>query len=107
MWRSVPHTPACRTAINTSPGPAAGFRTLVTSRPGARCCLTIACITREPGRGGKAALVRYGDVRRLDAHRAALQLGHLCVGIEHRVGQQIRGGLAEMERHEHLPARHA
>src|SRR5207237_1395118 len=54
MCRSVPHTPACRTAISTSVGPGDGLGTVVTLRPGARFSLTIACIgsrVREEGRG--------------------------------------------------------
>src|SRR5689334_15842742 len=50
MWRSVPHTPACRTAMSTSPGPGDGLGTVVTLRPGARRSLTMACIeTRDAG----------------------------------------------------------
>src|SRR5947207_10730286 len=50
MCRSVPHTPACRTAIKTSPGPGDGLGTVVTLRPGARVSFTIACIeTRDAG----------------------------------------------------------
>src|SRR2546421_2524400 len=52
MCRSVPQTPACRTAMSTSPGPGDGFGTVVTLRPGARFSLTIACIEdRETGSG--------------------------------------------------------
>src|SRR2546430_688502 len=50
MWTSVPHTPACRTAISTSAGPGDGFGTVATFRPGARRSLTIACMkTRDAG----------------------------------------------------------
>jgi len=38
---------------------------------------------------------------------ADLQLGHLRVGIEHGVGEQIGRRFAVVERHEHLPARDA
>src|SRR5947208_10858902 len=52
MWTSVPHTPACRTAMSTSPGPGVGFGTDTTFSPGARRSLTIACIEdRETGSG--------------------------------------------------------
>src|SRR5881296_2138219 len=52
MWTSVPHTPACRTAMSTSPGPGVGFGTDTTFSPGARFSLTIACIEdRETGSG--------------------------------------------------------
>ena len=44
MCRSVPQTPAWRTRISTSPGPGDGLGTVVTVRPGAGRCLTIACI---------------------------------------------------------------
>src|SRR5439155_880521 len=44
MCRSVPHTPAWRTAISTSPGPAVGLGTVVTFRPGAGLSLTTACM---------------------------------------------------------------
>src|SRR5881628_1422129 len=60
MWRSVPHTPAWRTAISTSPGPVDGFATVVTFRPGARVSLTIACITRGTGTG-KRERSEYGS----------------------------------------------
>src|SRR5256886_6399929 len=50
MCRSVPHTPACRTAIKTSPGPGDGLGTVVTLRPGARRSLTIACIETRDAR---------------------------------------------------------
>src|SRR6266480_2057415 len=52
MCRSVPQTPACRTAMSTSPGPGDGLGTVVTLRPGARFSLTMACIEdRETGSG--------------------------------------------------------
>src|SRR5882724_1333998 len=52
MWTSVPYTPACRTAMSTSPGPGVGFGTDTTLSPGARFSLTIACIEdRETGSG--------------------------------------------------------
>src|SRR3989442_1703857 len=52
MWTSVPHTPAWRTAMSTSPGPGDGFGTVTTFRPGARFSLTMACIEdRETGSG--------------------------------------------------------
>ena len=40
--------------------------------------------------------------RRLDLQRAELELGNLAVGIEGLVGQQVGGGFAVAERHEHL-----
>src|SRR2546426_9070229 len=46
-------------------------------------------------------------VRWLEPHRAALELRHFRVRIEHRIGEQVGGGLAEVERHEYLTARHA
>src|SRR5207302_761997 len=50
MWTSVPHTPACRTAMSTSPGPGDGFGTVATFRPGTRCSLTMAFMeTRDAG----------------------------------------------------------
>src|SRR6266481_5439521 len=52
-------------------------------------------------------LVRYRHVRRLQPYRAALELRHFRVRIEHRIGEQVGGGLAEVERHEYLTARHA
>src|SRR5213082_490259 len=52
MCRSVPHTPAWRTAMSTSPGPGDGLGTVMTLRPGARFSFTIACIEdRETGSG--------------------------------------------------------
>src|SRR6266566_4611149 len=52
MWTSVPHTPAWRTAMSTSPGPGDGFGTVATFRPGARRSLTIACMdARDTGNG--------------------------------------------------------
>src|SRR5690349_17142494 len=53
MCRSVPHTPAWRTAMRTSPGPGDGLGTDITVSPGARFCLTIACI-RRGGRGRRS-----------------------------------------------------
>src|SRR3989442_14509941 len=47
------------------------------------------------------------DVRWLEPYRAALELRHFRVRIEHRIGEQVGGGLAEVERHEYLTARHA
>src|SRR5439155_2268731 len=50
MWRSVPQTPACRTAIRTSPGPGDGLGTVVTFRPGPRLGFTMACMcARDAG----------------------------------------------------------
>src|SRR6266496_122537 len=56
MWTSVPHTPACRTAMSTSPGPGDGLGTVVTLRPGARFSFTIACMkARDAGCGRREA----------------------------------------------------
>src|SRR5438105_2456670 len=50
MWTSVPHTPACRTAMSTSRGPGVGFGTVATFNPGARFSFTMACMqTRDAG----------------------------------------------------------
>src|SRR5437899_4356824 len=89
MCRSVPHTPAWRTAMSTSPGPADGFGTVATFRPGARLALRIACIrTWEEGRGkGEASEDRareapvhlqHGAGNRSEEHTSELQsLRHL------------------------------
>src|SRR5882672_12472225 len=47
------------------------------------------------------------DVRWLEPHGAALELRHFRVRIEHRIGEQVGGRLAEVERHEDLTARHS
>src|SRR5207247_11348391 len=73
MWRSVPQTPACRTAISTSPGPGDGFGTDFTVRPGARFSLTMACMkTGEEGRG-------TGDGLENRSGETAIDLEH-CAG---------------------------
>src|SRR4051812_8543855 len=102
MCRSVPQTPACRTAIKTSPGPGAGFGTDFTVKPGARFSLTIACM--KTGEWGVGSGCGEANSRALDAHRANLELSHLCVGIQHRIGEQVGGRFAEVERHEYLAA---
>src|SRR6266480_2236012 len=61
MWTSVPHTPACRTAMSTSPGPGDGLGTVVTLRPGARFSFTIACIEAGKGETGKGKRSKNGS----------------------------------------------
>src|SRR5213595_3061242 len=61
MCKSVPHTPACRTAISTSPGPGDGLGTVVTLRPGARFSFTIACIEAGKGETGKGKRSKNGS----------------------------------------------
>src|SRR5712691_6298578 len=78
MWRSVPHTPACRTAISTSPGPAVGLETLLTARPGAGFSLTIARITNgDEGTTGRGPWVRHrrGRARGQAAHEGEKRAG--------------------------------
>src|SRR2546426_5010895 len=81
MCRSVPHTPAWRTAMSTSPGPADGFGTVATFRPGARVALRIACIrTREEGRGkGEASEDRARSPRPPDRKSTRLNSSHLVI----------------------------
>src|SRR5437667_435062 len=64
MCRSVPHTPAWRTAMSTSPGPAAGFGTVATLRPGPGRSFTMACMAgiREAERGGSEDGAREAPV---------------------------------------------
>src|SRR2546422_533978 len=64
MCRSVPHTPAWRTAMSTSPGPAAGFGTVATLRPGPGQSFTMACMAgiREAERGGSEDGAREAPV---------------------------------------------
>src|SRR2546421_5927417 len=89
MWRSVPHTPACRTAMSTSPGAAEGFATVVTFRPGARFSLTIACITREAGKG-KRERSEYGS------REAPIYLQHSAGNITGSFGGQKRDRRGEL-----------
>src|SRR2546427_11450082 len=51
MCRSVPHPPAWRTAMSTSPGPADGLGTVATLRPGPGRSLTMACMAGIRGSG--------------------------------------------------------
>lgn len=71
ICRSVPHTPAWRTAISTSPGPARGLGTVRTLRPGARDSFTTACIVsgmcatgRGAGRSQSIECDRAGNIVR-------------------------------------------
>ena len=80
MCKSVPQTPAWRTAISTSPGPATGFGTLLTDRPGARFSLTIACIETGTGDGGRGKGDGLED-----------RAGEPAVHLEHGAGN-IAGG---------------
>src|SRR5438105_5532405 len=73
MCKSVPHTPACRTAISTSPGPGDGLGTVVTLRPGARFSLTIACIGSRVGEEGRGK--RDGSENRTSESPVHLQRG--------------------------------
>src|SRR6184192_2852655 len=84
MWTSVPHTPAWRTAMSTSPGPGDGFGTVVTLRPGARFSFTIACMkARDAG-----CVMREASEDRS---------GEASVDLEHGAGN-IAGPLGREER---------
>src|SRR5438132_902814 len=107
MWRSVPHTPACRTAMSTSPGAAEGFATVVTFRPGARFSLTIACITREAEKG-KRERSEYGS------REAPIYLQHSAGNItgsfggqkRHRRGELVGASHASQRNRRHQVAHH-
>src|SRR3989441_898327 len=89
MCRSVPHTPAWRTAISTSPGPADGLGTVVTVRPGARCGLTIACIG---GGVGRAMRDRSED----GAREAAVHLEHGAADVARPLRAEERDRRGEL-----------
>src|SRR5205809_1644304 len=90
MWRSVPHTPACRTAMSTSPGPAVGLGTLFTVRPGAGFSLTIACITnRDAGCGTE-------DGSEDGPRESAVDLEHSPGNIAGPIGAKERDGGREL-----------
>src|SRR5467141_908081 len=84
MWRSVPHTPACRTAMRTSPGPGSGLGTDFTVKPGARFSLMIACI-KKPGRGEWGVGCRASEYR---AREPAIYLEHRAGNIAGPFGRQ-------------------
>src|SRR5437773_9493307 len=100
MCRSVPHTPAWRTAMSTSPGPADGFGTVATFRPGARVALRIACIrTREEGRG-------KGEASEDRAREAPVHLQHGARNITGPVrGERSEEHTSELQSHHDLVCR--
>src|SRR5229473_1292058 len=105
MCRSVPHTPACRTAMSTSLGPGDGFGTVATFRPGARCALMIACMCRwERGRNriekrGQGTASEYGS------GKPAIHLQHRTGNITGALGREERDGGRELVRAAHASER--
>src|SRR5436309_2873504 len=84
MWTSVPHTPACRTAMSTSRGPGVGFGTVATFKPGARRSLTIACIEAGTGETGKGKRSKDGS------REAPVYLEHRAGNIARPLGREER-----------------
>src|ERR1051325_11153377 len=83
MCRSVPHTPAWRTAIRTSPGPAVGLGTVVTFRPGAGLSLTTACtMARDASEDGP--------------REAPVHLEHRAGNVAGPLGREERDGRGEL-----------
>src|SRR5258705_3369045 len=91
MWRSVPQTPACRTAISTSPGPGVGLGMDFTVSPGARFSLTIACMYWGLGIG-----IRGWSENRTD--KATIHLQHRAGNIAGPFGRQKHDGGRELFR---------
>src|SRR5712691_8992015 len=92
MCRSVPQTPACRTAISTSPGPGVGFGTDFTVKPGARFSLTIACMdTRDAGSEMRDALEDGSS-------ETAINLKYGAGNIAGRFGRKERHGGCQLAR---------
>src|SRR6267143_3351966 len=90
MWTSVPHTPACRTAMSTSPGPGDGFGTVATFRPGARRSLTIACMgARDTGNG-------TGETLEDRPRKASVYLQHGTRNIAGPLGREERDRRREL-----------
>src|SRR5574341_188309 len=101
MCRSVPQTPACRTAISTSPGPARGLGTVVTVNPGARCALTMACMrARETWSGD-------GETSKDGAREAPVHLEHGAGNIAGLVRRQERDRGRDLLGLAHAPERDA
>src|SRR6267142_2789342 len=88
MWRSVPQTPACRTAISTSPGPGAGLGTDFTVNPGARFSLTIACM--KTGEWGVVGALKNRP------SETAIYLEHRAGNIAGPFGRQKHHGGREL-----------
>src|SRR5882672_4691127 len=104
MWRSVPHTPACRTAISTSPGPGDGLGTVVTVKPGARFSLTIACICT--GMRDPKGREREGDGLEDRTREPAVHLEHGAGNIAGGFGSEERDGRGELARVADAPHRY-
>src|SRR6266566_8812 len=90
MWTSVPHTPACRTAMSTSPGPGDGLGTVVTLRPGARFSFTIACIEAGKGETGKGKRSKNGSCE------STVHLQHGAGNIAGPLGREERDRRREL-----------
>src|SRR6266550_473545 len=90
MWTSVPHTPACRTAMSTSPGPGDGLGTVVTLRPGARFSFTIACIEAGKGETGKGKRSKNGSCE------SPVHLQHGAGNIAGPLGREERDRRGEL-----------
>src|SRR2546429_4720556 len=101
--RPVPPTPACRTAISTSPGPGDGLGTVVTLRPGARFSLTIACIGSRVGEEGRGK--RDGSENRTRESPVHLQRG--AGNITGALRREERDGRGQLFSAAHAPQRNA
>src|SRR5437867_12734110 len=92
MCRSVPQTPACRTAISTSPGPGVGFGTDFTVKPGARFSFTIACMdTRDAGSEMRDALEDGSNEATIDLEYGAGNIAGAFGRQEHYGGRKLLG----------------
>src|SRR5207245_2414737 len=104
MCRSVPHTPAWRTAMSTSPGPADGLGTVATLRPGAGRSFTMACMAgsgkrkregSEDGAGEAPVHLDHGARDIAGAFRGEEHDGRgELVGAAHASHRNVRNHLA-------------
>src|SRR2546428_13224986 len=101
MWTSVPHTPACRTAMSTSPGPADGLGTVATFRPGTRCSLPMAFMeTRDAG-----CVMR--DALENGSRKPAVHLEHGAGKIASPLGREERHRRGNLDGPSHEARRNA
>src|SRR5438445_4991341 len=98
MCRSVPHTPAWRTAMSTSPGPADGLGTVATLRPGPGRSFTMACMAGIRG-SGKVEGSEDG------AGEAPVHLDHGAGNVAGAFGGQEHDDRSELVGAAHAPHR--
>src|SRR2546427_11041616 len=104
MCRSVPHTPAWRTAISTSPGPADGLGTVATLRPGAGRSFRMACMAGSGKRKREGAEDGAGETPVHPDH-GARDIAGAFRGEEHDGRGELVGAAhaAHREFRDHLP----